>query len=155
MWRRMEPADLVKVIELANQVHTQYEAPEIFIERQALCPEGCFVLGDVLDDVLGYAITHPFRQESIPLNTLLHALPTDADCWYIHDLVIHPAYRQQGHAKSLLTKVTDLARTHTSFLTLTSVNESESFWTHLGFKPIGTCESYGPSVFMIKHLRCS
>jgi GNAT superfamily N-acetyltransferase len=150
MWRRMEPADLVKVIELANQVHTLYEAPEIFIERQALCPEGCFVLGDVL----GYAITHPFHKESIPLNTLLHALPTDADCWYIHDLVILPPYRQQGHAKSLLAKVTDLARTHVSCLTLTSVNGTESFWSHLGFKSIGTCESYGPSVFMIKHLGC-
>jgi GNAT superfamily N-acetyltransferase len=153
----MEPADLVKVYELANQVHSLYEAPEIFMERQALFPEGCFVLGDVLDDVLGYAITHPFRKESIPLNTLLHALPADADCWYIHDLVIHPSQRQQGHTKSLLAKVTDLARTHASCLTLTSVNETESFWTHLGFKSSVSisCESYGPSVFMIKHLRCS
>jgi GNAT superfamily N-acetyltransferase len=146
----MEPTDLVKVYALANQVHSLYEDPEIFIERQALCPEGCFVLGDFL----GYAITHPFRQESIPLNTLLHTLPTNADCWYIHDLVILPAYRQQGHAKSLLATVTDLARTHTSCLTLTSVNESESFWRHHGFKPVASisCESYGPSVFMIKKL---
>lgn len=149
MWRPMEHRDIPQVFEMANQVHELYEEPAIFTERQSLCPEGCFVL-----DSIGYAISHSYWLDSPPLNTLIHQLPL-SNCWYIHDLVILPEYRKRGYATSILHILTNLAKQQgKKYLTLTTVNHTEAFWTRRGFRPYPSisCPTYGPSVFMVKSL---
>jgi GNAT superfamily N-acetyltransferase len=146
----MESADLDRVYEL-SKIHELYESIDIFIERHTLCPEGCFVLGDWI----GYAISHPYSLESPSLNTLLYTLPKTSTCWYLHDIVILPSYRNFGYAKSLLDKITQIAKKHSkTWLTLTAVNGTDSFWLRQGFDyvPSIQCSSYGDAFFMIKSI---
>jgi ribosomal protein S18 acetylase RimI-like enzyme len=142
----METEDIPRVYELANQIHTLYESIDIFVERQRLCPEGCFVLGDCV----GYAISHPYTKDSPPLDTLIHKIPDDSTCWYIHDLVISAQYRRQGYASTLLERITYIAKKY-NYLTLTSVNGSELFWKKHGFEIESiSSPTYGSSYYMVK-----
>jgi ribosomal protein S18 acetylase RimI-like enzyme len=147
----MKSEDVSKVYELSTQIHDLYESIDIFMERKTLCPEGCFVLGDCL----GYAISHPYSLGSPPLNTRIHTLSKESDCWYLHDIAILPSYRKRGFVKSLLKEFTLLANKHSKrYLTLTSVNRTDSFWLRQGFEyyPGVQCPSYGESFFMRKTL---
>lgn len=157
-WRKMVSRDIPFVYAIAIHIHKElHEDIDVFIERLALCPEGCFVLeeteteSDTKTVVCGYLISHPYRLgESPPLNTLIRMLPV-ADCWYIHDLAILEPYRLQGYASKGLS----LLEEHLNGLTtmsLTSVSGSEPFWKKHGFvsDPSVHCSSYGLSVYMIK-----
>ncbi len=150
-WRNMEEKDIPFVYELANRIHTGlHEDMDVFIERLSLSPEGCYVLQD--KTIVGYCISHPYlKNESPTLNTLIQKLPETPDCWYIHDMAILPEYRGKGAATCLLAKIKHLAVKHgINEVSLTSVNNSESFWIHCGFSivPYILCPSYGSSIFM-------
>ena len=137
IWRLMTPDDLDHVTALATTVHPDYpEDTAIFAERLHLAPEGCLCL--VLDGQLGgYLISHPWRGLlSPPLNTLLGALPTPAERWYIHDLALAPHARGQGYAQMAIARAEEAARTKgLSALTLTSTCHALQFWTRQGFAP--------------------
>jgi ribosomal protein S18 acetylase RimI-like enzyme len=160
-WRSMKPSDIPFVYAIANEIHKDfYEDISIFLERLTLCPEGCFVLED---DTLGscatgscaiggYAISHPFTRESPPLNTLLHQIH-EATCWYIHDIALLPSFRGNGATSEMVSQLTELARSRgMREITLTSVNNSHTFWKRLGFvHDLSTsCSTYGDSFFMTK-----
>jgi ribosomal protein S18 acetylase RimI-like enzyme len=143
----METEDIPRVYELANQIHTLYESIDIFVERQRLCPQGCFVLGDCV----GYVISHPYTKDSPPLNTLVHKIPDESTCWYIHDLVISAQYRRQGYASTIVERIACIAKKHYNYLTLTSVNGSELFWKKHGFEIESmSSPTYGSSCYMVK-----
>lgn len=147
----MIPEDIPAVYSLANRVHTLYESIDIFIERQKLCPEGCFCLET--DSILGYAISHPYTKGSPPLDTLIHKIPDDSMCWYLHDLVISPEYRRQGYASTIVERITYIAKQKYNYLTLTSVNGTELFWKKHGFEIDSISDpTYGSSCYMVKPL---
>ena len=134
-WRAMTPDDLAAVITLAGHIHTDYpEDAAVFAERLALCPTGCLVLDGPLG-VVGYLISHPWQGPlSPPLNTLLGALPTTPESWYIHDVALAPAARGAGHAGKVVPLVEGMARQHgLPRLSLTSTGQALSFWHRQGF----------------------
>ena len=145
-WRPMRPADLATVEPLGNAIHQDHpEDPAIFAERLALCPEGCFVL-DGPGGLAGYIISHPWRLGQPPaLNTLLGALPGDADTWYIHDLALHPNARGTGAAATIIAILARAANLPT--MSLIAVGRSPAFWARQGFRPAplpaGKLASYG------------
>jgi len=151
MWRTMLPEDIPAVYSLANRVHTLYESLDVFIERQKLCPQGCFVLET--ETVIGYAISHPYTKGSPPLDTLLHTLPETSCCWYLHDMVIHPEYRRKGYASILLDRLVEDTKEY-KYLSLTSVNDTELFWKKHGFEVDNSVSTptYGSSCYMVKSL---
>lgn len=114
--------------------------------RRLFCPR------DKLDP--RYAISHPYTRDSPPLDTLLHKIPDESTCWYLHDIVISPEYRRQGYASTLLDCITSIAKQHYPYLALTSVNGSESFWKKHGFEIDSSisCPTYGSSCYMVKPL---
>ena len=60
-WRRMAPADLPAVMEIAAVVHPDYPEDEaVFAERLRLAPSGCHVLADLAGALLGYLVSHPW-----------------------------------------------------------------------------------------------
>ena len=145
----MLPEDIPAVYSLANRVHTLYESIDIFVERQKLCPEGCFCLET--DSILGYAISHPYTKDSPPLDTLLHKIPDESTCWYIHDIVISPEYRHQGYASTIVERITYIAKQKYNYLALTSVNGTELFWKKHGFEIESiSSPTYGSSFYMVK-----
>lgn len=136
-WRPMRPADLDAVERLGNAIHVDHpESPEVFAERQRLCPEGCHVLvGE--DGLAGYIISHPWHADMPPpLNTLLAALPPNPDTWYIHDLALHPRARGTGAAPVIVAALAAQARdANLTRMNLIAVGRSPPFWARQGFTP--------------------
>lgn len=137
IWRLMTPDDLGHVTALAATVHPDYpEETLIFAERLRLAPTGCLSLM-VGGQLCGYLISHPWRGLlSPPLNTLLGALPTPADRWYIHDLALAPHARGKGYAQTAIAQAQNAARqAGLDTLTLTSTRHALQFWARQGFTP--------------------
>jgi GNAT superfamily N-acetyltransferase len=162
-WRSMRRADLDAVHALAKRVHAAYpERPEVAEERLALAPEWCRVLeaGPEKGGVCGYLVAHPARLGEPPaLDTLLGALPAQADTLYLHDIVIDPARRGEGQAARLVEQVAGEARGGFASLSLVSIAGLSRFWEGLGFEdrrsddmgPI--LRSYDPQArYMVKFL---
>ncbi len=135
-WRAMRQSDLAAVLAVADVVHPGYpEDAAVFAERLALHGAGCLVLTDAAGRVAGYTLTHPWRYGVPPkLNTLLRAIPADADTYYLHDIALLPAARGAGAATALLDILSAHARelglTRTS---LVAVNASRPIWERRGF----------------------
>jgi ribosomal protein S18 acetylase RimI-like enzyme len=158
-WRPMRPDDLGAVERLGNAIHVDHpESPDVFAERQRLCPEGCFVLPGP-EGLSGYVISHPWRLGNPPkLDTMLGALPAHPDTCYIHDLALHPSARGTGAAPAIVTHLaTSATARHLPTMSLIAVGHSPAFWTRQGFKPAplpgGKLDSYGPgAAHMVRSL---
>ncbi len=110
------------------------ERPEVLGEKLTIYPKGCFVL-EIDNKVVGYMFSHPWQLDSPPkLDTFLSQIPNDPDCYYIHDIAIDPSFRGVGGARMLFDKALCLA-TEQSYkhLSLIAVQDSERFWSKLGF----------------------
>ena len=160
-WRPANPADLAAIDRIANAVHAGLpERPEVFAEKLARFPAGCFVLKKGRR-VVGYAISHPGRRGDIPaLDTPLGAPPGDADCLHVHDIALLPEARGSGHPAAVLAELERLARGR-GFRTMAmvSVYDTHPLWQRLGFQvvrdpPIARqLGSYGPTArYMVKSL---
>ena len=118
-------------------------------------------MGLLTGDLIGYALTHPWRMaEPPPLNARLGAIPQDASTYYVHDVALLPEARGRGHAAHAIDRLTAHAR-EAGFgkLSLVAVNRSQSFWEKAGFRVIAVpgleakLASYGPdAVLMMRDL---
>ena len=131
----MTTADLDRVSEIAAIGFPDHrEERACFANRLALSPAGCRVL-EAPEGLEGYLVAYPWMLGSAPaLNTLIEAIPADADVVYLHDLALTPAVRGQGQSKPAVAAVVDLARAHgLSTLALVAVNDAVGFWQGHGF----------------------
>jgi GNAT superfamily N-acetyltransferase len=157
-WRAMRAGDLPDVERISAIVHPGYpERDEVPAERLRLFPEGCLIARPAWAPV-GYAIAHPgVLGRPPPLDTLLGALPRDADCLYVHDVALLPEMRGQGLGEAAVAALMDVARrTNLGLLALTAVNNSTAFWARQGFviAPVAkSLASYGAdAVYMARRL---
>jgi GNAT superfamily N-acetyltransferase len=132
----MAAADLPAVMATAAVVHPNYpEGEPVFAERLALHPAGCLVLAGG-EGGGGYVLSHPWRLGQVPaLDSLLGALPEDADAYYIHDLALLPGSRGGGAASACVDRLAIHART-SGFprMALVAVGRSVGFWRRQGFR---------------------
>ena len=148
MWRPMQERDLPRAAAIAAVVHPDFpEDDAVFADRLQLYPQGCHVL--MRDDtVAGYILSHPWHDGAPPaLNTLLGRLPPSPPVYYIHDLALMHSARRGGAGAAIVRDLIAHAR-QAGFLSaaLVAVNDSESFWHRLGFRPAGSSvnlASYG------------
>jgi GNAT superfamily N-acetyltransferase len=158
-WRPATAADLEAVERIGNAVHVSLqERPEVFANKLALFPQGCFVLARK-GEAIGYGIAHPWALGSVPpLDTVMAALPPAPSCLYIHDVVVLAAARGQGAAGVLIDLFEAVARRHAlASLALVSVYGTYVFWERYGFQTVSdpdlTLTSYGASArYMRKSL---
>ena len=158
-WRSMTEDDLDRVAEIATiGFPNHFEGRTMFANRLTLNPTGCFVL-QTPGGLEGYLIAYPWRADAAPtLNTLIEAIPTDAEVVYLHDLVLTPAVRGQGWSKPAVQAVVDLARAGGwATVALVAVNDAVDFWRGHGFEVKQTPEmaaklaSYGADArYMIR-----
>ena len=158
LWRPSRSGDLSDILAIATEVHPDLpERADVLGEKCALFPQGCFCLED--DGVVtGYALSHPWRlYDAPPLDRFLGALPTDAECLYLHDVAIKVAARGKGAAREIISKL-DLVAGHAGLpaLALTSVNHSRQLWEALGFaavsdKRVGTDSYGGSAIYMLRY----
>lgn len=162
-WRPMTPADIDGVVAVARlSFPDHFEARECFAERQALAPEGCFVLSDAAGTVRGYLMAYPWRRDAAPpLDSLIGAIPADAEVIYLHDLAVHPDTRGGGHTRAIVERLAEQARAAGwPAIALVAVNEATAFWARNGFEvqsPPGMAEklaSYGDDArYMVRPLQ--
>ena len=144
-WRPMTTADLDRVAEIATiGFPDHFEGRPCFANRLALNPAGCFVL-QMPDGLEGYLVAYPWIGGAAPrLNTLIEAIPPDADVLYLHDLALTPAVRGQGWSKPAVTAVVDLAKAGGwATIALVAVNDAVDFWRGHGFEVKQTPEMAG------------
>lgn len=160
MWRKMERADLSAVAVISDLVHERFsERPEIYAERLALWPGGCFV-HERSGRIDGYLISHPWRRcDPVPLDAELGGLPGDVDSWYLHDLALLPEARGTGAGAAAVDRVVSRARAAGfAEISLVAVNGADRFWERRGFRRIETqaltekLASYGPGTFYMVRL---
>jgi predicted N-acetyltransferase YhbS len=135
-WRPATAADLDAVERIGNAIHVNLqERPEVFANKLALFPQGCFVLAHN-GAAAGYGIAHPWALGAIPpLDTSIAALPLAPTCLYIHDVVVLPATRGQGAAGVLMDLFEAVARRHElGSLALVSVYGTYVYWERFGFQ---------------------
>ena len=137
-WRRAKPFDLPQMTEIAARIHPGLpERPEVFAEKMRLFPDGCLVLG-ADHAIIVYGISHPWKLNQIPpLDDFLERLPPDADCFYVHDVVVLPEFRGKLTAGSYIDTIATLARSaQIGFLALVSVYDTDSLWGRFGFRKV-------------------
>ncbi|NWK95184.1 GNAT family N-acetyltransferase [Sphingobium lactosutens] len=144
-WRPMRTEDVAAVAAMSDAIHGSYtERAEVYAERLALYPAGCFLLAGE-GEALGYLVSHPWRGTQQPaLDRLLESLPAPADHYYLHDLALLPEARGSGAAQAAVGLVLDQART-AGFgrVALTAVNGADIFWRRQGFRPVAEAGAYG------------
>ena len=154
----MREADLQRVDEIADSIHTLFERAEVFAEKFNLYGPGCLVL-DVHGTVLGYGISHPWMLHSIPpLDAFLKCIPTGPECLYVHDVAILPEARGQFLTRALCAIYEELAkRSGITRMALVSVYGTAPLWAESGFAVVDDLSlneklvSYGPTArYMIK-----
>ncbi len=134
-WQPLRPADASAVRALADTAHPGLpERTEVFAERITLFPAGCRQIVQA-GALAAYGIAHPWRLGSPPpLDTLLGALPRDADCLHLHDVVGASALRGRGASAAYFAAMEAVAREHRlGSLALVSVYGTHRLWSRLGF----------------------
>ena len=136
-WQPLESEDLATLGRIAAQIHPGLpERLEVLAEKNSLFPAGCRKLV-VAEKMVGYGLSHPWKLRSIPaLDHRIGHLPADADCLFIHDVVVLPEARGHSAAENYLRYVQSLAST-AGFrtLALVSVYGSNALWERFDFKP--------------------
>jgi predicted N-acetyltransferase YhbS len=155
-WRAMHAADLGAVHAIAEELHPDYpERPEVAAERLHLYPAGCRIVA-MGPAVRGYALAHPARFGAPPaLDTLLRALPADADALHLHDVAIVPEARGVGLVAVLVDDLAGLARAAgLARLTLVAVHGTAVYWARFGFAaaPAPDIGSYAGATYMARRL---
>jgi GNAT superfamily N-acetyltransferase len=141
----MVAADLAEVLAIAAICHPDLpEPPEIFAERLALHPAGCFATQG------GYAIAHPWAGEAPPLATLLGALPAAPDHLFLHDVALRPEARGRGLLPALLARLDALGWPETR---LVAVRGTSALWARHGFVASGPAKpQYGLGAVAMQRL---
>jgi len=149
-WRPMRPADLPAVAALAAAIHPHHpERPEVFAERLALAPGGCWMTEG------GYAFAHPWTGAAPPpLDSLLGVLPAPPGAVHVHDIALLPGRRGRGLGRAALAAVT--AGWPGLPVTLVAVPGLGPYWAALGFADApcadpGALASYGAGARFMRH----
>ncbi len=150
----MTADDLPDVKRLSDAIYdaTLSESAEVYAEKLALYPAGCFLLAEGAR-TLGYLLTHPWRKGSPPeIDQLLGGLPEEADCYYVHDLAVLPDARGTGAAHAAMVLVRTAAmREGFCLVRLVAVGGAKSFWQRMGFARIAAADAgYGPGACLME-----
>jgi GNAT superfamily N-acetyltransferase len=142
----MAAADLAEVAAIAALCHPDLpEPPEIFAERLALFPAGCFATEG------GYAIAHPWAGVAPPLAAPLGALPAAPDHLFLHDVALRPEARGQRLLPALLDRLDALGWPETR---LVAVRGTRALWASHGFAETEPAKpGYGPRAVAMRRVR--
>ncbi|WP_254514575.1 GNAT family N-acetyltransferase [Novosphingobium sp. G106] len=135
-WREMAISDLDGVIRVAREAFPDhFEDRRCFAERLKLFPQGCFVLDEGTGRMLGYLIAYPWTARSAPpLNSLVQALPNDAEVLYLHDLALLREAQGKNLTRIIIDRLADQARRDGwRAIALVAVNDATAFWAKAGF----------------------
>lgn len=139
--RSMVELDLPKVSALADEHYPPelYESLEALEQKFLAYSPGCYVAVDG-QTIIGYIFSHPWDTRPVKLNYVDgFTIPLEPICYYVHDMLIAPAYRK----RSLGRAMAEIVLAHATLdgfsrIDLVAIDDnSKRFWQRLGFKQIG------------------
>jgi GNAT superfamily N-acetyltransferase len=155
----LRPLTLTDVPCLDRLQHITYapdfhEDSTVFADRIACHPGGCQGVFNDAAGMVGYLLSHPASTAALPgLNQLLPDTDTVPDCYFIHDIAVHPAYRRQGIATQLLHHaITEARQAGFVRLALVAVQDSHSLWQQHGFVIVAACPDYGDGAWYMERV---
>ncbi len=148
-------SDATAIAALARAELGDYgEAAQIYAERIALAPEGCWVLTQD-DAVVGHCISHPWVRRAPPaMHMRLGTLPSNPDCWYLHDVVVAPPARGTKAVERLLPVLNAVAASQAiPILALIAVGGADRYWSRQGFVATnGGAEGFGADAIYMERV---
>lgn len=135
-WRPATLADAADIARLSLVHLGPYaEGEEVFAERIRLASDGCYVLTKD-GRTVGYFFSHPWMRMKPPaLHQMLGAIPTDADCWYVHDVAVDKDARGNGVVADVCARVFRVAAAKGfGAAMLVAVSGAGQYWQKLGFR---------------------
>ncbi|MBO9356620.1 GNAT family N-acetyltransferase [Bordetella petrii] len=162
--RPMQAHDIEPVLHIQASVYpaTLLESAALFRNRLQISPGTCQV-AEGRHGLLGYLVAYPWLTGHPPsLDQPLHALPDQADSWFVHDCAVLPAAQGLGVAQALLQGGLAHARQrglrHTS---LVALRPAVGYWERLGYRAVAApaglrakLAQYGPGArYMVRALR--
>lgn len=133
--RTMQEDDIPAVLSIQKEAYSpQLQEDEAVIRsRLAACPQLAWIAEDA-EGVCAYLFAyHSCVGKVTPLDGEFqrHA---EADCLYLHDLAVSPRAGGRGIGQALVRKKLEQAKAHQlRYSALVSVQDSEAFWSRLGY----------------------
>lgn len=133
--RPVREADLDAVMRVQEQCYppSMQEPRAIVLSRIRAAGDTSFVACGA-DGLHAYVFAYPSTLGKVTRLDSAFAVAARPDTLYVHDLAVSPAALGKGLAKALVARLFETARgqglTHSA---LVSVQESEQFWTALGY----------------------
>ena len=137
-WCQLSASNIESLVRVADKLHPNLpESEQVFAERLKLFPDGCLALMETESgELCGYVISHPIHRRQPPaLDSLLGEIASDADQYYIHDLVVAPELRGHGFAWECINKLLATVAKRYQTSSLVSVYGTAPFWGRFGFVP--------------------
>jgi len=105
--RQLERSHIPAVLRVQGECYRPelIESSDCFLAKLAVYPAGCTGAwsGNLL---VAYLFGHPWRKgQLVDLGSEFSPLPANADCMYLHDLAVMPAFRGQSIPRQLLGAV--------------------------------------------------
>lgn len=145
------------ILEIQGEAYQEVglEDLEVLKSKLTASPDTCFVSLSDQGAVLGYLLAHSWSGTKPP--KLFEPLPdiTAGEYLYLHDMAVCSQSKGEGIGRAMFEELVRVAmRAGTLKIRLVAVQNSASFWFHLGFREIPgatVCSSYGKNaVFMEK-----
>jgi GNAT superfamily N-acetyltransferase len=137
--RPMTAEDVSQVLALQHTCYQPefHEPVQAFDSKLRSSPDTCWVISTRAASIAAYLVCLPVARANYPTLRAPSWQPVaDADELYVHDMAISPDLRGQGAAHLLLQQATThAALVGLSRLSLIAVQDSTTFWAHLGFTP--------------------
>lgn len=161
--RKMHLRDIPAVHAIQAQAYAPevLESEQVMRDRLSANADHAWVAED-RDGLCGYLFAYPSRVGKVtPLDGCFEPHP-QADCLYLHDLAVATRANGRGIGPALVERNLKQARRHKlRFSALVSVQQSERFWSRLGYREHAELErpqarnlaSYRiPAVYMVRPL---
>lgn len=134
--RAMRADDLPAVLHIQAAAYpvALHERAEVLARKLSLAPHWCRV-AELDGQVAAYLFSHPWSGETPPaVHAWLECLPHRPDCWFVHDLAVHPQAQGRGLASQLLDPTRAFAcSSGCRHALLVAVAGAAAFWQRLGF----------------------
>ena len=128
--------ETVLLLQAAAYGGIELEQADAFLHKLEYAPAGCWVAEDA-DGVCAYVFSHPGRWLKPPAIGAVLTTAVQADCWYLHDLVVAEHVRGQQLALRLLGQVQRQAQSAGfARLALISLQQAVRYWVACGFTPV-------------------
>ncbi|MBR7801756.1 GNAT family N-acetyltransferase [Undibacterium fentianense] len=137
--RKMQLEDLEGVMQIQARCYRGNipESKTSLVAKWFASPDTCFIaLAD--HSMVGYLFSLPWTSSAPPqLNARECELPPTPDCLYLHDLSVHPDWRNKQVGKLLVDQFfVTLSTQAWPQACLVAVQDSTSYWSRYGFQVV-------------------